>query len=41
VLTATQSLLILAAGDRLGIDFTDDVAGELAGTLVTFTLVPR
>lgn len=39
-LTTTQSLLILFAGDRLGLDFTDDVAGELAGVVVTFTLIP-
>lgn len=37
-LTATSALLLLNAGDRLGIDFTDDVAGELAGVVVTFTL---
>ena len=40
-LTATSALLLLDAGDRLGIDFTDDVAGELAGVNVTFTLAPR
>ena len=40
-LTATSALLLLDAGDRLGIDFTDDVAGELAGVVVTFTLAPR
>lgn len=33
--------LDLAAGDTVGIDFTDDVAGELAGVVFTFTLVPR
>jgi hypothetical protein len=38
-LTATESLLILEAGDRLGLDYTDDVAGELAGVTVTFYLV--
>lgn len=40
-LTATSSLLLLDSGDRLGIDFTDDVAGELAGVVITFTLAPR
>lgn len=40
-LTATPSYLLLSVGDRLGIDFTDDVAGELAGVTVTFTLYPR
>jgi hypothetical protein len=40
-LTATSSLLLLSAGERLGLDFTDDVPGELANVLVTFTLVPR
>lgn len=40
-LTTTSADLILDAGDRLGLDFTDDVAGELLGVLVTFTLVPR
>lgn len=39
-LTATESLLILATGDRLGLDFTDDVAGELAGVVVSFFLYP-
>jgi hypothetical protein len=33
--------LQLAAGNRLGLDFTDDVAGELVGVIVTFTLWPR
>lgn len=41
VLTATSANLLLVAGDRLALDFTDDVAGELAGVLVTFTLAPR
>jgi hypothetical protein len=40
-LTTTASLLLLNAGDRLGLDYTDDVAGELAGVVVTFTLIPR
>lgn len=40
-LTTTSSLLILDAGDRLGVDFTDDTAGELAGVTITFTLAPR
>lgn len=40
-LTTTGSLLLLDAGDRLGIDFTDDTAGELAGVVVMFTLAPR
>lgn len=39
-LTATASLLILEAGNRLGLDYTDDVAGELAGVVVTFWLIP-
>lgn len=38
-LTATPTLLKLSTGDRLGLDFTDDVAGELAGVVVTFYLV--
>lgn len=40
-LTTTGADLLLDAGDRLGIDFTDDVAGELAGVIITFTLAPR
>jgi hypothetical protein len=39
-LTATEALLILQTGDRLGLDYTDDVAGELAGVVVTFYLIP-
>jgi hypothetical protein len=39
-LTATASVLILATGDRIGLDFTDDVAGELAGVVVTLYLYP-
>jgi hypothetical protein len=39
-LTTTSTLLILEAGDRLGLDFTDDTAGELAGVTVTFYLIP-
>lgn len=38
-LTATPTLLKISTGDRLGLDFTDDVAGELAGVTVTFYLV--
>lgn len=37
-LTGTTALLVLEAGDRLAIDFTDDVAGELAGLNYTVTL---
>lgn len=40
-LTTTGSLLLLSSGERLGLDFTDDVAGELAGVVVTFKLAPR
>lgn len=40
-LTATGSLLLISEDERLGIDFTDDVAGELAGVVVTFTLARR
>lgn len=39
-LTATESLLILETGNRLGLDFTDDVPGELLGVVVTFYLYP-
>lgn len=39
-LTGTGADLILAVGDRLGLDFTDDTAGVLAGLVVTFTLNP-
>jgi len=39
-LTTTSTLLILEAGNRIGLDFTDDVAGELAGVLVTVYLIP-
>ncbi len=39
-LTSTGADLILAVGDRLGLDFTDDTAGVLAGLVVTFTLNP-
>lgn len=39
-LTATEANLILATGDRLGLDYTDDTAGELAGVVVTFYLYP-
>jgi hypothetical protein len=40
-LTTTGSLLLLSEDERLGLDFTDDVAGELLGVLVTFTIAPR
>lgn len=40
-LSATSAFLLVSAGERLGIDYTDDVAGELSGVLVTFTLAPR
>jgi hypothetical protein len=40
-LSATSSFLLLSAGERLGVDFTDDTAGELAGVTITFTLAPR
>ena len=39
-LTTTGADLLLDSGDRLGIDFTDDVAGELLGVVVSFTLAP-
>jgi hypothetical protein len=39
-LTTTGADLLLDSGDRLGIDFTDDVAGELLGVVITFTLAP-
>jgi hypothetical protein len=39
-LTTTGADLLLDSGDRLGIDFTDDVAGELLGVVVAFTLAP-
>jgi hypothetical protein len=37
-LSATPTALYLAAGNRIGLDFTDDTAGELAGLTVTFYL---
>lgn len=40
-LSATAANLLISTGERLGLDFTDDSAGELAGVTVTFTLVPR
>jgi hypothetical protein len=40
-LSTTGSFLLLSSGERLGVDFTDDVAGELAGVTITFTLAPR
>lgn len=40
-LSATSSFLLLSSGERLGVDFTDDTAGELAGVTITFTLAPR
>ena len=39
-LTTTGADLLFDAGDRIGLDFTDDVAGELAGVVVTVTLAP-
>lgn len=39
-LTTTGADLLFDAGDRVGLDFTDDVAGELAGVVVTFTFAP-
>lgn len=41
VLTTTSTALRLAPGDRIGIDFTDDTAGELADVLWTFSLSPQ
>lgn len=40
-LSTTAAALQLSSGNRLCVDFTDDVAGELAGVTVTFTLAPR
>ncbi len=39
-LTSTGADLILAVGDRLGLDFTTGATGELQGVVVSFTLVP-
>ena len=39
-LTTTTVNLSLAAGDRIGLDFTGDTPGELANVCVTFNLVP-
>lgn len=39
-LTTTGADLLFDAGDRLGIDFTDDTAGELAGVTITVTFAP-
>ena len=39
-LTSTEANLIVNTGDRLGLDYTDDTAGELAGVTVTFFLYP-
>ena len=39
-LTATAADLVLADGDRIGLDFTGDTAGVLQGVVVTFTLIP-
>ncbi len=39
-LIATAATKTLEVGDRLGLDFTGDVAGELLGTCVTVTLLP-
>ena len=38
-LTSTGADLILAAGDRLALDFVSETAGELKGVVVTFTLI--
>jgi hypothetical protein len=40
-LTTTAADLVVASGNRLSLDFTDDTAGELAGVTVTFKLIPR
>jgi hypothetical protein len=39
-LSATAAYLFLEVGNRLGLDFTDDAAGELIGVTVTFVLYP-
>jgi len=40
-LSATPTALQIVAGNRLGLDYTGDTAGELAGVQVTFVLWPR
>jgi hypothetical protein len=40
-LTATPAFLLLSAGERIGLDFTNDDPGEMLGVTVTFTLYPR
>lgn len=40
-LSTTAAALQLSSGMRVCLDYTDDVAGELAGVVVTFTLAPR
>jgi len=40
-LTTTTTYLNIEAGNRLGLDFTDDVAGELADVTVSFVLIPQ
>lgn len=40
-LTTTPADLLLSAGNRISLDFTDDTAGELADVTVTFTLALR
>jgi len=37
---ATLIALVAAGGIQIGVDFTDDTAGELAGLVLTFTLDP-
>lgn len=39
-LTTAAGVLVLHAGYRIGLDYTGDVAGELAGVVVTFYLYP-
>lgn len=36
VLVAVDASVTFAAGDRLGLDYTGDVAGELAGVVITY-----
>lgn len=40
-LSATPAALLIAAGNRLGLDYTDDTPGELAGVTVMFMLWAR
>lgn len=39
-LTTSEAFLIIETGNRIGLDFTDDTAGELAGVVVTLYLYP-